>query len=287
METLDNSQQFSDADNFLLMEVDTSINIFHRKANALSWVSIDEVNNWKYVIPYSNELSELDLLHSDWFPHFTQKDEWREWLNKNQWISLAENWFSTAKDEIRRKTHKVKAIIKDGLPQLNKKYKTELTSDEVFDKWVELIKQLNWAEFHALVISERKTGPVIAQIVKQRNHNFTPITLKTPVYQSFTDLFYNSDDIKICVDVIRNYDIGKVVLGEALNWIGGDKRKFVVVAWIDCLYHFKKIRTDQYKEVNPVLINEFKGFSIGRRTLYDKAGGYDQAKKYFTVNIPH
>lgn len=104
-------------------------------------------------------------------------------------------------------------------------------------------------------------------------------TEKLPQVKTFNDLFINPADIKPCVDVLNNYENSRNR--------GGEFKKFVVVAWIDYLESINKIYTCKYESVAPALATEFEGWKVGRRTWYEHANGYEHAKKYFIMNIPH
>jgi hypothetical protein len=98
------------------------------------------------------------------------------------------------------------------------------------------------------------------------------------MYTSFANLFKKLDDIRPSIEVLDSY--------EKSQNRAGKYKKFVIVAWIDYLESIGKIHTNKYELVAPVLVTEFAGWSIARRTWYDHAEGYDEAKKYFTMNIP-
>lgn len=98
-------------------------------------------------------------------------------------------------------------------------------------------------------------------------------------YKSFSDLFISHDDINLCVEVLKKYEKNRTRNGEF--------RKCVVIAWIDYLHDIKKIHTNDFKLVAPVLVTEFLGFTIGRRTTYDTPKCRMEAKNHFIMNIPH
>ncbi|WP_080237676.1 hypothetical protein [Spirosoma rigui] len=121
---------------------------------------------------------------------------------------------------------------------------------------------------------------ILAEDKPNREEKLHPL-----VYWSFEDLFVKPDEVDLHIKTLQNYNPENPLLGDNLQWIGGDRNKYVVVAWINQLHALEKIYSHQYDEVIPALKATFTGLNIAKRTFLDRVKGYEQAKKYFAINI--
>ncbi|GAB3501054.1 hypothetical protein GCM10027341_27300 [Spirosoma knui] len=265
---------------------------FNNITSNLPWTEIDQLDNltkWHYVIPFPDiEPSDFELTLRNCMPHLASSDQSLRSRDENVWKDKAISWLGNATEEIRRKKRRVRKIIKDNLPHLNALHKTTLTTDEIYDKWLNTIKHLTWGEFHSMVMSERTVGPYIAQILNEwkKNHTLASQSHKAPLYLTFEDLFILPANVDICVDVLRKYRLDAPLLGEKNNWIGSFKDRGVIVAWIDQLEAKGKIRRIDRKQLVGLLNNFFSDLNMGKDARVFNNITKRDVKDYFASQLP-
>ncbi|GAB3539380.1 hypothetical protein [Spirosoma fluminis] len=274
-----NPQHLFAKNKWLVTDIDKVNSLFYDTVNALPWHKIDQAYTWRHILPppvIGPSATELEL--RTYFPKGAQSDEEIIKSNKNLWEGKADEWFSYATLEIRLKKRRAKCVIRKGLPTLNKRHRTDLAVDEVYDIWVKSIRQLTWREFENLSVTDKIIGPEIGKIVKELSDNFTPKAPPDPDYKSFEELFYDPNDINKCLEALRNFRPDKPVLGEGKNWTGGPKDVGILVAWIDRMETMKKAKIRKLTD-HPQLVCLLKQFFVGLDKMGKQARIFDNIVK--------
>ncbi|GAB3931873.1 hypothetical protein [Larkinella terrae] len=116
--------------------------------------------------------------------------------------------------------------------------------------------------------------------------NKTISTIAANQYSSFSDLFFDKQEIGVCVDALRK--IGQPVIGAGVHWIGRKGSKSILVAWIDRLEYCNKIRiVSDRRQLVPLLNAYFPNLNFGAegRQFGEKNAIYDRFRIEFASLI--
>ncbi|MDJ1505737.1 hypothetical protein [Xanthocytophaga agilis] len=89
-------------------------------------------------------------------------------------------------------------------------------------------------------------------------------------FDSFDELFYNSQEIKPCIDALKNIRVGKNenrrtgIISSNETWIEKKPNKSVLLAWVAVLRKKSKIKTINDQKLSRLLEKRFPGLSLSK-----------------------
>ncbi|WP_157618526.1 hypothetical protein [Spirosoma spitsbergense] len=264
-----------------------------RAANSQTWTSILAANDWQSVLPLPTLPTPLLALGGEQIAiSALSASKIHRTPLREQWEPKATEWLQRTKDLIARRSIHLEQLVGNLLPKIQQQA-FEVTERRAVKHLFHAVKDWTLEEFlYEPPFTEDKDFPedkparyfyydFVIQLFSQLSVSVKaagPAKDLLPQYTSFEELFKDPTDIAPCVKVLHQYEAGKSKKGF---------KKFVVLAWIDWLYDKKKIRTNSFEIVAPILTKELDGFTVSKRTYYDTAKGSKDANLFFKINIPH